>query len=75
MKHIKTITEDFYRFNSNDLLLLRKRMGKSQQAMANFLGFTSRSYICHFEKKNKPLPKHLALLCNLVKNNLDMEEI
>jgi DNA-binding XRE family transcriptional regulator len=74
MKSIKEITEDFYKFNSNDLILLRNRLGFSQQKMAETLGFTSRSYICHMEKKEKNLPKHFALLCNLIRVNLDKDD-
>jgi transcriptional regulator with XRE-family HTH domain len=69
MKQIDEIVDSFYNFNGSDLKKLRKKLYLSQQKMAELLGYESRSYICHFEKTERRLPKHLALLCNLIKNN------
>jgi len=71
MKHIKEITESFYEFSSEDLKLLRKKLYKTQQEMATLLAFKDRSSICFYEKGNK-MSKQKALLCNLMKNYMEM---
>tara|TARA_Y100001972_G_C7567853_1_gene285055 strand:+ start:353 stop:571 length:219 start_codon:yes stop_codon:yes gene_type:complete len=60
------ITKDIYNFTGSDLKNLRKEIYLSQHEMSNLLGFTSRSYCSHLEKR-KVLPKHIALLCALIK--------
>ena len=60
------ITKDAYNFTGNDLRRLRKEIYLSQQDMSVLLGFTSRSYCSHLEKR-EVLPKHIALLCSLIK--------
>jgi DNA-binding XRE family transcriptional regulator len=70
MKHIKEITESFYNFSSEDLKSLRKTMYKTQQEMANVLGWKDRSSICFYEKGNR-MSKQKALLCNLLKNYME----
>ena len=72
MKHISRITESFYEFSNDDLKLLRRRMYKTQQEMADLLGFKDRASICFYEKESNKMSKQKALLCNLMKNYMEM---
>lgn len=72
MKHISKITESFYEFSNDDLKLLRRRMYKTQQEMADLLGFKDRASICFYEKEHNKMSKQKALLCNLMKNYMEM---
>ena len=74
MNKIHSIIKNFYFLTSDDLFILRKKLNKSQGQMAEFLGFNDGSYICHWEKGRRQIPKHIALLCNLIKNQIEMEK-
>ena len=63
--------EKFYSVSGSDLKELRKQLDKSQDGMAKLLGFSSRSY-CHYLEKRESLPKHLALLCSLIKKSANV---
>lgn len=63
--------KDFYSFSGRDLKELRKQLDKSQDGMAKLMGFSSRSY-CHNLEKRQSLPKHLSLLCSLIKKSANV---
>ncbi len=74
MNKLSSIIKDFYSFKSNELFMLRKKLKKSQSQMAKFLGVNHGSYVSHWEAGRREIPKHIALLCNFIKNFIEMEK-
>ena len=78
IKDYKYYYKKYHNLTSKQLIKFRKEdLQMTQSEFAKLMGYyksSANSYICQLEKGYVKIPKHFALVCNLLKQNLAKEE-